>query len=202
METITINLEQLELLRDPKNYPLLQLLETPHNPSEAAKKFGLAPNALHHRFKKLAKAKLLKEVSQRGNRRTYQVVAMSFKIHKKHVPDAETLMPNLYKENLQLVQKYFVTASEKYFTEAERDENKPYLFAHLRTRMMFTDYKPAMFIREVELTSKQYSELADLIRDFLKEALKTNHTTNEKHTKTCTITYIACEGGAISGKTN
>jgi predicted transcriptional regulator len=90
-EAMTINLEQLELLRDPKNYPLLKLLETPHNPSEAAKKFGLAPNTLHHRFKKLAEAKLIKEVSQRGNRRTYQVVSMYFKIHQKHVPNVETV---------------------------------------------------------------------------------------------------------------
>jgi hypothetical protein len=54
METIMINKEQLELLRDPKNMPLLQLLMTPHTPSKAAKHFGLSANALHYRFKKLS----------------------------------------------------------------------------------------------------------------------------------------------------
>lgn len=201
-DAMTINLEQLGLLRDPKNYPILQLLETPHNPSEAAKKFVLAPNALHHRFKKLAEAKLIKEVAQRGNRRSYQVAALFFKIHKKHVPDAEIIWPDLYNEKLQLVQTHFTSANEKYFREKVSDENNPYLFTWLKTRLTFPNYKPALVIREVELTAKQYGELADSVRGFLKEALETNRNTNEQHTKTCTITYVACEGGAISGKTN
>ncbi|MGL4610943.1 MAG: winged helix-turn-helix domain-containing protein [Trueperaceae bacterium] len=137
-DALTINLEHFELLGDPTNYPLLRLLETPHTPSKAAKSFGLAPNALHHRFKKLAEAKLIKEVSHKGNRCSYQVVAI----------------------------------------EMARSENKPYLFAFLKSRMTFANHKPAMFIREVELTAKQYSELADVIRDFLREALETNRSTN------------------------
>ncbi len=201
METLTINLAQLGLLRDPKNYPLLQLLETPHTPSEAAKKFGLAPNALHHRFKKLAQANLIKEVSRRGNRRSYQTVAQCFKIHKKFVPDAETIWPELYEARLQLIQNHFKTANEKYFREKVSDENNPYLYTHLKSRLVFQNYKPALTIREVALTAKQYSELADLVLSFLKEARAANLSTEEQHTKNCTITYIACAGGAISGKT-
>jgi DNA-binding Lrp family transcriptional regulator len=200
MDTLILNKVQLELLRDPKNMPLLQLLMEPHTPSEAAKHFGLSTNALHYRFKKLSDAKLIREVEQRGNRRKYQVVANCFKIHKKHVPDAETVWPGLYEEKLGLVQKHFTTVNEKYFRDKMSDEKNGYLFTFLKGRLVFPNFKPALVIREVALTAKQYEELADLMTNFLREAVKTNHTTNEQHTKTCTITYIACEGGAVSGK--
>ncbi len=196
-----IDKEQLGLLRDPKSMPLLQLLMKPHTASEAAKHFGLPSNALHYRFKKLFGAKLIKEVEQRGNRKKYQVVAERFTIPQKAVPGAETVWPELYEEKLQLVQKHFTGVNEKYFRDKMSDAKNGYLYIHLKGHQVFPDFKPALVIREVELTAKQYSELSELMLNFLREAVTMNHNANKQHTKTCTITYIACEGGAISGKT-
>jgi DNA-binding Lrp family transcriptional regulator len=195
-----IDTEQLELLRDPKNMPLLQLLMKPHTASEAAKHFGLSNNALHYRFKKLFGANLIKEVESRGNRRKYQVVAERFTIPKEDVPSAETVWPELYEEKLQLVQKHFTGVNEKYFRDKMRSKKGGYLYIHLKGRLVFPNFKPALVIREVELTEKQYSELSELMLNFLREAVTMNHNANEQHTKTCTITHIACKGGAISSK--
>jgi DNA-binding Lrp family transcriptional regulator len=198
METMTINTEQLELLRDPKNYPLLQLLETPHNPSEAAKKFNLATNALHHRFKKLAEAKLIKLVNSRGNRRSYQIVATRFKIKKELVMNYEAKISEFLGQNFQLIHKHFREMLEKYLNIA--DTEKPYLFFGLNEELKINRYEPTLLVQELSLTEKQYTQLATLVGEFLEQARKKNK--NEKSLKHCTITYVACEGGAVSGKTN
>jgi DNA-binding transcriptional regulator GbsR (MarR family) len=198
METMTINKKQMELLIDPKNYPLLQLLETPHNPSEAAKKFKLPTNALHHRFKKLEEAKLIKLVNSRGNRRSYQIVATRFKIEKKLATNYRAKVPEFIEKNFQLVQKHFQETVEKSITHDDAD--KPYIFFWLHEELKISRYEPTLLVQELALTENQYKQLAEMVSDFLEQATKKNK--SEKHLRHCTITYIACEGGAISGKTN
>jgi DNA-binding transcriptional regulator GbsR (MarR family) len=198
METMTINKQQLKLLTDPKNYPLLQLLETPHNPSEAAKRFNLPTNSLHHRFKKLSEANLIKLVSKRGNRRSYQTVATRFKIEKKFVMSYEANIPAFLERNFQLIQKHFQEVSEKHFSVGDTD--KPYIFFWLNEKLKINNYAPTLLVQELALTEKQYTQLATVVSQFLEQAQEKNK--SEVHLKHCTITYIACEGGAISGKTN
>lgn len=195
---MTINKKQMDLLVDPKNYPLLQLLETPHNPSEAAKKFNLPTNALHHRFKKLSEAKLIKLVNSRGNRRSYQIVATHFKIEKKFIENYQADIPVFLEKNFQLVQKHFQETVEK--SMAHDDEDKPYIFFWLNEKPKISRYEPTLLVQELALTEKQFTKLATMVSDFLEQATKKN--SDEHHLKHCTITYIACEGGAISGKTN
>lgn len=198
MDTLVINKEQLDLLRDPKNMPLLQLLMEPHTPSEAAKHFGLSSNALHYRFKKLSEANLIKEVEQRGNRRKYQVVARHFKIDKRLVDGLETVVPEIQKEELQLVSNHFLKQSELYFRNISTDEDKPYLHFWLRTRMKALPYKPVYWTRELRLSAKEYCQLIDYIADFLGDARLKNKDNPEL--KNCTVTLMVCEGGALSGK--
>jgi DNA-binding Lrp family transcriptional regulator len=198
MDTFIINKEQLELLRDPKNMPLLQLLMKPHTPSEAARHFGLSTNALHYRFKKLFGAKLIKEVEQRGNRKKYQVVARHFKIDKTLVEGVETVVPEIQKEELQIVSRHFLKQSELYFRDVGADDNKPYLHFWLRTRMQPIPYKPVFTTRELRLSEREYCQLVDMIAEFLKEARAKNE--HNAKLKNCTVTLMVCEGGAISGK--
>ena len=199
METMRINVEQLGLLRDPKNMPLLQLLMEPHTPSEAAKQFGLSNNSLHYRFKKLAEAKLIREVEGRGNRRKYQVVAHHFIIDKTLVEAIETVIPDIQKEQLQFVSKHFFEQSEIHFGNTSADEDKLYLHFWLRTGMMKPVlYKPVFMARELRLSEREYCQLMDMVADFLKEArIKNEHNPKMKN---CTVALVMCEGGAISGK--
>jgi DNA-binding Lrp family transcriptional regulator len=199
MDTLIVDKNQLVLLRDPKNMPLLQLLMTPHTPSEAAKHFGLSSNALHYRFKKLSEAKLIKGVEQRGNRRKYQVVAHHFKIDKTLVEGFESVIPEIQKEELHLVSKHFLEQSEKYFRNISADKDKPYLHFWLRARMKPIPYKPVFMSRELRLSEEEYCHLMALVTDFLKEARINNE--NNSKLKNCTMTLLMCEGGAISGKT-
>jgi Helix-turn-helix domain len=182
-----------------KNMPLLQLLIEPHTPSEAAKHFSLSSNRLHYRFKKLAEVNLIRQVEQRGNRRKYQVVAHHFKIAKTLVGGFEAVIPEMQKEQLQLVSKHFLEGSERYFRTISTDEDKLYLHFWLKARMKLVPYKPVFIARELRLSEKEYGQLVDIVTDFLK---RTN-TKNEADTKlkNCTVTLVMCEGGAISGKT-
>jgi DNA-binding Lrp family transcriptional regulator len=180
MEAMTINKKQMELLIDPKNYPLLQLLETPHNPSEAAKKFNLPTNALHHRFKKLAEAKLIKLVNSQGNRRSYQIAATRFKIEKNLVTNYEERIPEFLEKNFQLVQKHFQETVEKFITNGG-DAEKPYILFCLNEELKINRYEPTLLVQELALTEKQYTHLVTMVSDFLEQATKKNK--NEKYLK-------------------
>jgi hypothetical protein len=114
------------------------------------------------------------------------------------VSDHETVIPELQKEQLQLVSKHFLERSETYFRRISADEDKPYLHFWLRTTLKPVPYKPVLMARELCLSEQEYCELVDLVSNFLKEArLKNKDSPKLKH---CTITLLACEGGAISRK--
>jgi Helix-turn-helix domain len=186
---LTLNKQQLDLLQDFTHYPVLQIFEKPHNPSQVAKSLNMPANALHYRVKKLAEAGLLKLVSQHGRVRSYQSVANHFRVHRDLISTARESL-GFSKDLFDKVAKGFRKAEEDYIDQGFNKKDAEYIHFGLDDTGLqaMGKYEPCLGVFEVPLTQEQYQRLT---RELLKLAREVSKEDVKKTAKPCTVTIVA-----------
>jgi DNA-binding Lrp family transcriptional regulator len=196
MENIfTLNKQQLELLQDFTNYPILQIFEKPHNPTQVAKGLKMPANALHYRVKKLAEVGLLKLVSQKGRIRQYQSVGTNFRVHRDVFQSHEYSF-GFTKDLFDKVAKGFHLAEEEFVEKGLRNKDSEYIHFGLNDsgETVLKNHEPCLATFEMPLTQEQYRRLT---KEILKIAHEVQKEEMKKNSKACTIAIAAFPKSSI-----
>jgi DNA-binding Lrp family transcriptional regulator len=187
---MTLDTEQLELLRDFTNFPILQIFTEPSNASDVAKSLKMPANTLHYRVKKLYEAGLLKLVEQKGRRRSYKSVATNFRVHRDILQNAEQPY-NLGNDALSKVTKGFDQAQSEYI-DKHVDEGKDPGYIHFGIddsgEQLMSNYEPCLGIFDMPLSQEQYRKLTKTLLEIAHEIK--NEKQNVKN-KQCTVAIVA-----------
>ncbi len=186
----TLNAEQLELLRDFTNFPVLQIFTEPSNPSEVAKNLKMPANALHYRVNTLYKAGLLKLVEQRGRRRKYESVATNFRV-RRDVFQSTKKPYSFSSDALSKVTKGFNEAQTEHIEKHLGAGNDPgYIHFGIDEtgECIMSAYEPCLGIFDTPLSQDQFQRLTkallDMTHEFKNEKVK-------RRAKQCTVAIVA-----------
>lgn len=184
---MTLNQQQLELLQDFTNFPVLQIFTDPLNPSEVAKRLNMPANTLHYRVKKVSEAGLLKVVEQHGRRRIYQSVAINFRVCR-HLFRTLNDSSVLTKDALIKLAKGYETALEQYIEKHTKDsDDTGYIhFGIDDSERVMAAYEPCLGLFEMSLSQEQYFKLTKALLDMASETTKQG--VKGKH---CTVAIVA-----------
>ncbi len=184
---MTLNQQQLELLRDFTNFPVLQIFTEPHNPSQVAKNLKMPANTVHYRVKKLYEAGLLKLVEQKGRRRSYQSVATNFRVRRDLMQTLDAAH-GFTNDALTKVAKGYDTALEQHIEKHAKDsDDTGYIhFGIDDSERVMAAYEPCLGLFETSLSQEQYLKLTKALLDIAGETIK--QSAKGKH---CTVAIVA-----------
>jgi DNA-binding Lrp family transcriptional regulator len=184
---MTINAEQLGLLQDFTNFPILQIFTEPRNPSQVAKNLKMPANSMHYRVKKLHEAGLLKIVEQKGRRRSYQSVATNFRVHRDVLQRLEQSENPIGRDAFSKVAKGYETALEECVNKHVA-ENDPYIQFGIEDEGYKTiaDYEPFFAVYEMSISKADYKKLTQTLIEIVDKYKNGNP--KDKH---CTVAVVA-----------
>jgi DNA-binding Lrp family transcriptional regulator len=185
---MTINAQQLELLQDFTTFPILQIFTEPSNPSQVAKSLNMPANTMHYRVKKLHEAGLLKMVSQKGRRRSYQSVATNFRVRKSLLQRLEPSVNPISKDALSKVARGYDAALAEHVQKHLTDEMNPYVHFGIEDEgyQTISDYEPCFAVYEMPISKSDYKELTQTLIEMTNNYKNKNP--KEKH---CTVAIVA-----------
>jgi DNA-binding transcriptional ArsR family regulator len=184
-----LNAQQLELLRDFTNFPVLQIFTEPHNPSEVAKSLKMPANSMHYRVNKLYEAGLLKLVKQKGRRRFYQSVATQFRV-RRDVLQNVSHSHGFTEDALTKMVKGYETALENYIDKHMADGKPEYIHFGIDDdgERVMAAYEPCLGLFETRLSQEQYQKLTRMLLDMATEVTKEP---TKPRSKPCTVAIVA-----------
>lgn len=199
MERLTLNQAQLEQLSNIMTFVFLGAFQDAKTPSEAAKMLNLPANTVHYHVNRLADVGLLKVVNEQGRSKTYQTVAMHFRIAKdEHTRFCQKLTQDISGQ-LKKLERRFIEATEKAhlnppnYIEDPHDSN--YVLLDLENNFKAPRYESVFHLLEVTLSQEQYLTINQKLADLLNEVKD-----SPEKGEICTFALISFPGrGMMNG---
>lgn len=195
MDRLTLNSAQLEQLSNTMTFVFLGAFQDAKTPSEAAKILNLPANTVHYHVNRLADVSLLKVVNEQGRSKTYQTVALDFRIAKnEHTQFCQKLTQNISRQ-LKKLERRFIEAAEKANVSdlncKEDPDDTDYVLLDLADAFQPKTYEPIFILLEITLSQKQYLSFNQKIAELMNEIKD-----NAEQGETCTFALISFPGQA------
>lgn len=165
--------EQIDLLADVGNHPILATFTEPQNPSEAARRLDMPANRLHYHVGKLADAGLLVEDERNGRSTRYRTVATRFLVPRELAGRFELALPAAGRDALERLTGAFEGALERHLRTHLGVEEAGEGFVYDLQPGLAADaripFAPTLRVLEVAVPAERYAEALERIAAVLEE---------------------------------